>query len=118
MLPITGWKRVNDWSIKGPLILAALGVGFFDHVLHLGRLPVAAAIALIIAIIGFREFWNDWRFWITVCLMGFLQVPLVLVINPKIERLGFGFMFTFAILDFFFVAFAISWICAQAKRKM
>jgi hypothetical protein len=61
-MPVRGWKKVNTWPIKGPILVAAFLLGFFDHALRWGRVSFAAAIAMVLAIIGFRDFWNGWRF--------------------------------------------------------
>jgi hypothetical protein len=108
---------VNVWSIKGPILILALLLGFFDHTLHWGRAPFAAGLAMIIPIIGFRDCWREARFWITVVLLGVGQVPLVIGVRPLMEQLKFPFMFTFGIFDCVLVALAISWVCSQQNEK-
>ena len=115
--PEKKWRKVNVWSIKGPILLLALLLGFFDHVLHWGRGPFAAGLAMIIPIIGFRDFWNSGRFWVTIVLLGVLQVPLVIGVKPLMEQLKFPFMFTFGMLDCALVALAISWVCSERGKK-
>ena len=70
------WRKVNNWSFKGPLLVLALLLGFFDHALHWGRAPFAAGVAMLIPILGFRDLWKEARFWITIVLLGVLHVPL------------------------------------------
>ncbi len=53
------WHKVNTWPIKGPLLVVALLLGFFDHSLHWGGAVLAAGIAVVVPIIGFREFWSE-----------------------------------------------------------
>jgi len=112
-----GWRRVNVWSIKGPILVLALLLGFFGDALHWGTAPLAAGAALIIPIIGFRDFWNMGRFWITVLVLGAAQVPLVIAVRPLIEQLKFPFMFTFGMFDCILVALAISWVCSEHGDK-
>lgn len=111
-----GWRKVNVWSIKGPILLLALLVGFFGGALHWGTSPLAAAAAMIIPIIGFRDFWNEGKFWITVLLLGAAQVPLVILLRPLIDQLKFPFMFTFGIFDCVLVVLAISWVCSEHRK--
>jgi hypothetical protein len=53
------WRTVNTWAIKGPFLLIALLLGYFDHAFHWGRAPLAAGLAIVLPIIGFRDFWNE-----------------------------------------------------------
>jgi hypothetical protein len=96
--------------------VAAL-LGFFSEPLHLGSAPFAAGLAMIAPIIGFRDFWNERRFWVTVLLLGAAQVPLVILVRPLIEKLKFPLMFTFGIFDAVLVLLAISWVCSEHNRK-
>jgi hypothetical protein len=109
------WRKVNVWPIKAPLLVAAVLLGIFDDRLHWGRAPIAAGIAMITAIIGYRDFWNEARFWFTVLLLGAVQVPLVIAVRPLMETYKFPLMFAFAIIDCLLVARAISWICTETK---
>lgn len=111
--PIKGWRKVNAWSFKGPLLVLALLLGFFDHSLHWGRAPFAAGLAMIIPIIGFRDFWNKSRFWVTVVLLTILQIPIVIGLGPLIEQLRFPAMLTFGILDCAVMIVAVSWVCSR-----
>jgi len=72
---------------------------------------------MIIPLVGFRDFWNSGKFWMTVVLLGVLQVPLVIAVKPLMERLKFPFMFTFGMLDCALVALAISWVCTERGEK-
>ena len=111
------WRKINVWSIKGPILLLALLLGFFGDALHWGTAPLAAGAAVIIPIIGFRDFWNEGRFWITVFLLGAAQVPLVIVVRPLIDQLKFPLMFAFGIVDCVLVALAISWVCSERNGE-
>lgn len=68
------WQKANTWSIKGPLLVVALLLGFFDHSLHWGGAAFAAGIAVVLPIIGFREFWSEWRFWAALSALALLQL--------------------------------------------
>ena len=104
---------MNTWPIKGPILVAAVLLGFFDHNLHWGRVLFAAAIAMVLAIIGFRDFWNSWRFWVTVALLTSLQIPLVIALRPQMEKAGLTWLYAFTIFDFFLVVGAIYFVCSS-----
>ncbi len=72
---------------------------------------------MIIPIIAFRDYWNELRFWITVVILGVLQVPLVIAVEPSMEQFRFPFMFTFMILDGLAVIILISRVCSIDLRK-
>jgi hypothetical protein len=111
--PQKKWRKVNVWSIKGPYLVALFVLGLFYDSLHWGRAPIAVGIAMIAPVIGYRDFWNEARFWISVLLLGAVQVPLAVAVSPLMERFGFPFMFTFAIFDSVLVVLAISWVCSE-----
>jgi hypothetical protein len=106
-----GWRKL-DWPVKGPLFAAALAVGLMEHSLHWSGTALAAGVALIIPIIGFRDFWGMARFWATVCLLALVQVSVVMGMRPLSRRLGLPFMLGFGILDCAVVIIAISWVCS------
>jgi len=107
------WRKVNVWSIKGPLLVLALLLGFLGGALDWNSAPFAAGVAITIPIIGFRDFWAEWRFWITIVIIGAFQVPLVILVRPLVEQLKFPFLFTFGIFDCVLVVLGVSWVCSQ-----
>jgi hypothetical protein len=86
---------INDWSIKGPLLVVALLLGFFDHALHFGRASFAAGVAMVVPVIIFRDYWSKAKFWITVLLLGAGQAALVYGTRSMTEQFGFPFMLGF-----------------------
>lgn len=111
---------MNTWPIKGPILVAAFLLGFFDHALNWGRVLFAASIAMVLAIIGFRDFWNGRRFWVTVALLTALQIPLVIALQPQMEKAGLPWLYAFTILDCFLVVGAINFVCSgndDEKRR-
>ena len=98
-----GWQKVNTWRFKGPILAVAFLLGVFDHALHWGGVSLAAAVAIIVPTIGFRAFWNAWKFWVSLAAFALLQIPLVLVLRPLVERSGFPMLYAFGILDCAFV---------------
>ena len=113
-MPLKGWKKINTWRIKGPLLVVALLVGFFDHALHWSGASVAAGIALLVPVIGFRDYWNTWKFWATVLAFAALEVPIVLLMRPLVEKSGFPVLYAFGILDCAFVIGGIYYVCCAA----
>jgi hypothetical protein len=88
-------------------------LGFFGDALHIGPAPVAAGLAILLPLIGFRDFWKEGKFWITIVILGTVQVPLVLVVSPLIKQFKFPMLLTFGLLDTVLVGLAISWVCLQ-----
>jgi hypothetical protein len=105
------WQKVNIWSIKGPLLVVALLLGFFEHSLHWGGAAFAAGIAVVVPIIGFREFWSEWRFWAKLSALALLQLPLVLAVRAFVEKPGFPMLYALTIIDCMFVILGLSYIC-------
>jgi nicotinamide riboside transporter PnuC len=112
-MPVKGWRKVNTWRIKGPILVVALLLGFFDHALHWGSVSFAVAIAMVLPIIGFRDFWNLWKFWVTVVALAFLQALLVLALRPVLEKSGFVLLYGFSILDCTLVVAVIFRVCCE-----
>lgn len=110
------WRRVNIWPIKGPLLGIALLLGIFSELRHWGAAPFVVAVAVILPIIGYRDFWDEPRFWITVVLLGFLQVPVALYVGPTMDRYKLPFMLAFGIADCLLVASVLWFVCSAATR--
>lgn len=94
-------------------MVVALLLGFFDHALHWGGAAFAASIAVVLPIIGFRDFWRLGKFWVTVSALALFQLPLVLAIRSFVERPGFPFLYAFTIVDGIFVVFGIAYVCRK-----
>lgn len=105
------WQKVNTWPIKGPLLVVALLLGFFDHSLHWGGAAFAAGIAVVLPIIGFREFWQEWKFWAALSALALLQLPLVLAVRTFVGKPGFPLLYALTILDCMFVILGLSYVC-------
>jgi hypothetical protein len=111
------WRKVNVWSVKGPFLVVTFLLGALSAALHWGTAPIAAAVAMTVPMIGFRDFWDEARFWVTIVALGAAQVPLVVIVRPLIEQYRFAAMFTFGILDCVFVVQVISRVCSQPRQK-
>src|ERR1700683_4582030 len=76
-------KRSRGWlSWQAKLILFSfVGIaGFFDHAFAAWGAPITvAAIALLLPVLYWREFWDQIWFWITMTLLAAIQAPLVIV---------------------------------------
>jgi len=112
-MALKSWKKVNTWRIKGPFLAVAFLLGLFDHALHWGSASFAAGTAVLIPIIGFRVYWNRWKFWGTIAAMTILQVPAVAALRPFIERSGFPLLFAFGTLDCALVIAGICFVCGD-----
>lgn len=112
-----GWRKTKDWPAKIPVLLVAFVFGFIDDALHWGPAPVVAVIAMMLPVLGFRDFWDETKFWITVALLSALQVPIGIAVSPLMQQFKFPFVFMFGIFDCVLVALAISWACARRDRN-
>jgi hypothetical protein len=83
----------------------------FDHSLGWGRAAFGAGIAIVLPIIGFREFWGEWRFWTALSVLALLQLPLVLAVRVFVGRPGFPLLYALTILDCMFVILGLSYVC-------
>jgi hypothetical protein len=111
------WRTVNKWTVKGPLIVLALILGFLSGPLHWGRSPLVVGVAMIIPILGYRECWDEWKFWTTVAVLGVFQVPLALTVRALMEQQGLPFMLTFGIVDSLLVAAVLSFVCTTQENR-
>jgi hypothetical protein len=110
-------KQRFGQPFKAVCILAALLIGFLDHILRgWGLAGLITGAALIVPIFGSREFWNRGRYWITVLLLTAAQLPLVVAIRPDIERFGLAFMLAIGVVDCTVVSLAITWVCTRFNR--
>jgi hypothetical protein len=116
-MPLKGWTNVNTWGVKGPLLLAAALLGFFDHSLHWGRALFAAMIAMVLAIIGFRDLWSSWKFWVTVALLTSFQIPLVIALRARMDKAGLPWLYAFTILDLFLIVATIYFVCSRSDDE-
>lgn len=110
------WRRVNTWPIKGPILAFALLMGFLDHRFNWGRASFAAGVAMGIAILGFRDFWKEVKFWLIVVALALVQIVLVIELGQSIEQGKFPSTFAFGIVDCALVISAIYW-CFSADLK-
>lgn len=110
------WSTVNDWSIKGPLLLLGLVAGVLAGAYNWDTAPFAAGVAIILPIFGFRALWNQSRFWITVLILAAGQVPLVLAAHSVVTRLSFPLMLVFGISDCVLIIFVIYTICLRSEQ--
>jgi uncharacterized membrane protein len=112
-MPVKGWREVNTWPIKGPILVVALLLGFFEHTLHWGGATLAAAPAMVLPIIGFRDLWNVRKFWVTVAVLALFQLLLVLEVRPLVEKSGFPLLYPFGIFDCVFVVAGFYCVCCK-----
>jgi hypothetical protein len=111
------WRKINTWPVKGPLLVVALLLGFFDHSLQWGGAAFAAGIAVVLPIIGFREFWSEWRFWAALSALALLQLPFVLAVRALVEKPGFPLLYALTILDCMLVILGLSYVCCTDESE-
>jgi hypothetical protein len=72
-----------------------------------GGAITSAGAAVIVPVVGLRQFWHQGRFWITVAFLAVAQVPLVLIAQPKIGQGGLATMLAFGAVDCLLVCVTI-----------
>lgn len=118
-IPMEGkkWSKVNIWPIKGPLLLLAILMGALSEYFHWRSAPFGAGLAMIVPVIGLRNFWKKATFWLTVVLLGIAQAPIVIYVSPVLDHSGFPSLLAFAISDCFFVTVALLFICSLFEES-
>ena len=103
-------------TTKAVILGAAVFLGVFDHLLYgWGRTVFSAGIALLVPVIGYRKFWRLARFWITAILVAIAQVPVVMLVQPQVEKTGFMGALMFAASACFLITLAFAWVCSESR---
>jgi hypothetical protein len=106
-------KRTNPLSplTTGLLVVGAVLLGFFSHALGGWGLPAGLGAAAVVApILKYRRYWRRFWFWGTILALSILQVPLVILARPFMDRYKFGFNLVFATADLFVVIVMVNWV--------
>jgi hypothetical protein len=103
------WKRINTWSIKGPVLLLACIYGGLSAAFNWDAVPLVAAIAIVLPILGFRGLWKETKFWITILLLGLVQIPLVIGMRMWLHKPSVPLLIAFSIGDCFLVILLVLW---------
>ena len=101
-------RNIDVWSIRGTVLVLAILYALVRRALNWDSTPFAAALAVIVPTLVFRDLWNEAKFWITVLLLGAAQVPLVFAVRPLTQQLKFPFLYSFGIVDGALVLLVIS----------
>jgi hypothetical protein len=88
---------------------------FFEQTLHWECAPFGSGLAIVIPIVGWRDFRNERRFQNALLLLGVVQLPRVSVLRPRMEQLKFPVVFSSGRFDCGLVALAISWVCSDKR---
>jgi phage shock protein PspC (stress-responsive transcriptional regulator) len=107
------WRKINTRSIKGPLLLVAGICGGLGAAFNWDATPFAAGIAIILPVLGFRDFWKQTKFWITILILGLAQIPLMIAVRRILGAPKFPFLFALSVVDCFLVVATVLWICSS-----
>src|SRR6185437_17064567 len=108
--PETRWKRINTWSVKGPLLFFACVYGGLSAAFNWDAVPLVAVIATVFPILGFRGLWKETKFWITILLLGLVQIPLVIGMRMWLPKPSIPLLFAFSIGECFFIVVLVLWV--------
>lgn len=113
------WKPTRRTKILGFIIGGLFGLLSFGRPDNYGWMGTSlmAAAALSIPMLQFRQLWSQARFWITTSLLTAMQLPLVVLMRPLVERLRPLFLLDFGIADGLFIIFVISSVCLVRGTK-
>ena len=64
-----------------------------------GAIAVGGAVPGLIVYSTWKA-WHEVWYWITISVLGLLQIPLMIYAQPLIVRLKFSFLFPFAFADY------------------
>jgi len=106
-------KRTNPLSGVTVFVIVLIGLflGFFSQRLGGWGLPAGvAALAVAIPVLKYKRYWRGAWFWITVSVVSLIQIPLVLVTRPLMDRFKFGFNILFATVDAIAVILVVNWV--------
>jgi hypothetical protein len=100
------------------LIAVGAAAGLLNIWLEGWGLAIAAAVApILVAVVYYKPLWRGRQFWLVMCALTVLQIPLVVAAKPLADQLEFPFLFAFAILDFFLLALVINWVCPKDGQE-
>ena len=106
MRPTHDDKRASksNWHIHAIIIAWALLCVSTEHWFPgwSGAIGVGGAVPALI-VYSTSKAWREVWYWITNVILAALQVPLMIFVQPLIERYKFSFLFLFAFVDFFAV---------------
>jgi hypothetical protein len=104
------------WPFHVGLVAFGVAIGFLDGWVHPWGLTIgASAIAVLIPVFYYRQFWANRWFWFTVSALAILQIPLVIVAGPLIDQFRFLFLLFFAATDGVMVSMVVRWVSPRSQ---
>lgn len=77
-------------------------------------MPAAiAGLPVVLPALKYQRYWRAKWFWFTMVGLSLVQVPLVVLARPLMERFRFGFNILFATLDLLFVIVVVN--CVRSR---
>jgi hypothetical protein len=95
------------------IVLGTAGalLGFFSDYLRGWDLPAGmACAAIVVPTFKYRRYWHARWFWSVIAGVLIIQVPLLILVRPLMERLKFGFNLLFVSLDAMLLIFIVNWV--------
>jgi hypothetical protein len=107
----------SNWPVHVALVTWAIGAISLEHWLPGWGVPVGIG-GLVVGLIihALRRLWHEVWFWATVAIIAVLQVPLMIYVQPYMNRFKLLFALPFAVLDFLVIGVVIqcvSFLCSR-----
>jgi hypothetical protein len=107
----------SSWPMHVTLVAWAIVAISLEHWFPGWGVPVGiGGLVVGLTIHALRRLWHEVWFWVTVAIMAALQVPLMLYVQPYMNRLKLLFVFPFALVDFLvfgIVIQGVAFLCAR-----
>jgi hypothetical protein len=108
----------GNWPVHLALVTWAIAAVSLEHWLPGWGVPVGIG-GLVVGLIihALRRLWHEVWFWVTVAILAMLQVPLMLYVQPYMNRLKLLFVFPFAVIDFLAFGIVIQCVAFLCSRN-
>jgi hypothetical protein len=107
----------GNWPMHVVLVTWAILAVSLEHWFPGWGVPIGiAGLVVGLAIHACRRLWHEVWFWVTMAIMSALQVPLMLYVQPYMNRLKLLFTLSFAVADLLALGTVIQCVALLCSR--